>query len=79
MSNRQLEDAMARRQHDYVASQLGISSEVLDDHPFQVDEHTSDDGVVYSWRILWDQTAPEGIAVQGTFGSFWSDIQLGGE
>jgi hypothetical protein len=79
MSNRQLEEAIEQRQDQYIARQLGISTETLGDHPFQIDENSSDDGLVYSWRILWDDTPPEGVAVQGTPGALWSDIQPGGD
>lgn len=78
MSSRQLEDAAERRQAEYIAGALGCTVEALADHPYQLDENASDDGVVYSWRVLWDDTAPPGIATHGSAGSLWSDIPVGG-
>ncbi|NBW07265.1 MAG: hypothetical protein EBR82_04490 [Caulobacteraceae bacterium] len=77
MSSQQLEEAMERRQDEYIARQLGVSVEVLDDHPFQIDENASDDGLVYSWRILWDDRAPEGVPVHGHTGYLWSEVEPG--
>lgn len=72
--SRAYEEAMERRRDEYVAGALGISPDVLDDYPFQLDENASDDGVVYGWRVLWDEEAPPGVDVNGTSGSLWSDI-----
>ncbi|MEZ0498330.1 hypothetical protein ACAX61_18805 [Sphingomonas sp. IW22] len=72
--SRAYEEAMERRQDEYVASALGISIETLDDYPFQLDENASDDGVVYGWRVMWDEEAPPGVDVNGADGSLWSDI-----
>ena len=72
--SRAYEDAMQRRSDEYVAGALGISVETLDDYPFQLDENASDDGVVYGWRVLWDEEAPPGLDVNGAAGSLWSDI-----
>ncbi|MCU6455977.1 hypothetical protein LPN01_18015 [Sphingomonas sp. A2-49] len=72
--SRAYEDAMERRSDEYVARALGVSVEALDDYPFQLDENASDDGVVYGWRVLWDEEAPPGVDVNGATGSQWSDI-----
>ena len=56
--SRAYEDTMERRRDEYVASALGVSVETLDDYPFELDENASDDGVVYGWRVLWDEEAP---------------------
>jgi hypothetical protein len=72
--SRAYEDAIERRSDEYVARALGISVETLDDYPFQLDENASDDGVVYGWRVLWDEEAPPGLHVNGAVGSLWSDI-----
>ena len=72
--SRAYEDAMKHRREEYVASALDVSVETLEDYPFQLDENASDDGVVYSWRILWDEEAPPGVDVNGAPGSLWSDI-----
>lgn len=75
MSNRQLDEAVERRRDECIARQLGVSVEVLDEYPFQIDEHSSDDGVVYGWRILWEAAAPEGVEIHGPRGSLWSEVQ----
>ena len=72
--SRAYEDAIERRRDEYVASTLGVSVETLEDHPFELDENASDDGVVYGWRVLWDDEAPPGVDVNGAAGSLWSDI-----
>ncbi len=45
----------------HVAQELGISTEDLDSHPYELDEHASDDGVLYGWAIRWEDTAPLGV------------------
>ncbi len=72
--SRAYDDAMERRRDGYVAQALGISVETLDDYPFDLDEHASDDGLVYSWRVLWNDDAPPGVDANGTPGLLWSDI-----
>ena len=72
--SRAYEDAMEQRRDEYVASALGVSVETLEDHPFELDENASDAGVVYGWRVLWDDEAPPGVDVNGAAGSLWSDI-----
>ena len=42
--------------------------------PFDLDENASDDGVVYGWRVLWNEEAPPGVDANGTSGLLWSDI-----
>lgn len=77
MGSRQLEEAAERRQAAYIAGAVGCPVEALDDHPYQLDENASDDGVVYSWRVLWDDTAPPGVSTEGAPGSLWTDIPVG--
>ena len=72
--SRTYEDAMERRGDMYVARSLGISVETLDDYPFQLDENASEDGVVYGWRVFWDEEAPPGVDLNGAAGSLWSNI-----
>lgn len=76
--NRFFEDAQERRLDEHVAQQLGISIELLNEHPYQIEEDTGDsadnEGVIYGWRVVWDDTPPEGVAVGGAEGSQWSDI-----
>lgn len=83
--SRAFEEAQERRlkqqQDEHVARHLGISIEVLGDHPYEIEENSGDsadnEGVVYGWRVLWDDLPPEGVAVHGEEGSYWSDIQAG--
>lgn len=49
----------------YIAQELGIAVSDLKDHPYQLDEDASDDGVVYGWAITWDEDAPPGIKTVG--------------
>ena len=72
--SRAYEDMMERRQHEYVARELGITIEVLDGHPYQIEENASDDDVVYGWRVLWDETAPPDVDAHGAPGSLWTNI-----
>lgn len=72
--SRAYEDAMERRRDEYFASALSVSVETLADYPFELDENASDDGVVYGWRVLWDDEAPPGVDVNGAAGSLWSNI-----
>jgi len=34
------------------------------------------DGVVYGWRVLWNEEAPPGVDANGTSGLLWSDIPV---
>ncbi len=74
MSNRQMEEAAEQRLSSYIAQQLGVSIDALDEHPFQIEENASDDGIIYSWRILWDDTPPEGVTTYGAPKALWSEI-----
>ncbi len=78
--SRALEEAQERQRHEYVARELGISADVLDEHDWELEENSGDaadnEGVVYGWRVLWKGTPPEGVTVQGAEGSQWSDIAV---
>ena len=74
--SRFFEEAQERRLHEYVARQLGVTVEVLDDYPYQIDENVSDDGIVYGWRVQWDEAAPPGVTAHGAQGGQWSDIAV---
>lgn len=75
------ERRLARKRDEHVAQQLGISVEVLDGHPYEIEENSGDsadnEGVVYSWRVLWADVPPKGVAAHGKEGWYWSDIQAG--
>lgn len=49
----------------HVAGELGIAVSDLQDHPYEIDENASDDGVVYGWAITWDDEAPPGVSEDG--------------
>lgn len=68
------EEAQERRLHAHIARELGVTPEVLDNHPYQLDANESDDGVTYSWRVEWDDVPPPGVDVHGAPGSQWSNI-----
>lgn len=76
MSKQQLQDAMARASDQRMADHIGISVDTLEDYPYQLDENVSDDGLVYGWRILWENGAPPGITAHGAPGSLWTDIPV---
>lgn len=57
-----------------VAAALGIDEETLTDHPFHVEEYASDDDLVYSWRLIWEDSPPVGVEVFGVPGQQWSEI-----
>lgn len=61
----------------HVAKQLGISVDVLDDHPYRIEPNIGDDGTEYSWHVFWEDDVPEGVVVHGAPGSQWSDIAVG--
>ena len=72
--SRAYDDVTDLRRDAHVAQALGISLDTLNDYPFEIDANASDDGLIYSWHILWDDRAPPGVAVNGDIGSLWSDI-----
>lgn len=77
--SRALDDALEARQDAAIARALGISVDALDEHPYEIDENASDDGLVYSVRLLWSTTVPEGVDASGAYGSRWTDIHLDDE
>jgi hypothetical protein len=70
---RSLDEDIARRQHEHVAHELGISPDTLDLHMYRV----IDAGLSFDpprWRILWDYHAPEGVRTMGEGDHRWSEI-----
>ncbi len=57
-----------------VAAALGIGHETLADHPFHVEEYSSDDDLVYVWRLIWEDSPPDGVETFGAPGQQWSEI-----
>lgn len=74
--SRHFEEAQERRLTAYIAGELGISVDVLDEYPFDLDENASRDGVVYNWRVLWNDEVPPGVDAHGHEGNRWSDIDI---
>lgn len=68
-------DEMIQRRLDrYVATSLGISTELLDQHPYELDEESGTPSTGFQWRIVWEDAPPPGVSVNGSPGSLWSDI-----
>lgn len=57
-----------------VASALAVDPEVLAEHPFHIEEYTSDDDLVYSWRLMWKHSPPPGVEAFGAPGQQWTEI-----
>lgn len=74
--SRAFDDAMEARQEAAIARALRITVDALREHPYEIDENVSDDGLVYSVRLLWSATAPPGVDVSGAYGSRWTEIHL---
>lgn len=74
--SRAFDDAMEQRQEAAIANALGVSVDELSEHPYQLDENTSSDGLVYGVRVLWDRTAPDSVETFGKEGAKWSELQL---
>lgn len=70
------EDAEERRSREHIARALGISLDELDEHPYNIEENSSDDGLVYSWRIFWEVSPPEGVSAFGPEGGQWTDVAV---
>lgn len=62
---------LAKREHEYVARVLGITTAVLDRHPNRMNE---DDGSATTWRVLWVDSAPDQVEVHEELGVVWTDI-----
>lgn len=67
------DDMIDRRRDEYVASSLGIPVEALAEHSYELDD-TPAGFAGYAWRVVWQDTPPQGVAVNGEPGSQWSDI-----
>ncbi|WP_260597191.1 hypothetical protein [Sphingomonas endolithica] len=70
-----METVNAERERAYVAGQLGIDPDMLDEHPYTLDYATTNDGgIVTAWLLNWDDDAPEGVNAEGNSGSLWTSI-----
>ena len=64
-------DELDHREHEYVARALGITIDLLDCHPYRMDEeHCSGT----TWRVLWSDAPPDEVEVRGEPGALWTDI-----
>jgi hypothetical protein len=70
MMSRFMDDARERRRHEHVARELRITTEILDNYPYEVD--ADERGMI--WRVLWTGTAPPAVTTNGAKGSLWSEI-----
>jgi hypothetical protein len=68
------EDELRRREHEHVATELGISVETLGRHSYTMDDGYSFNGAYMTWRVLWQDQPPEGVATEGLPGALWTDI-----
>ena len=65
------ENELDRREHEYVARVLGISTNLLDCHPYRIDE---DNGSTATWRVLWTEGPPDQVKVYEDSGTVWTGI-----
>ena len=65
------ENELAKREHEYVARVLGITTAALDRHPYRMNE---DDGSAMTWRVVWTDGAPDQVEVHKELGVVWTDI-----
>ena len=77
--SRFFEEAQERRLHEYVAGELGVPVAVLDAYPYQLEENASKDGLVYNWRVCWEDVPPQGVTAFGPERHQWSDINVKSE
>lgn len=65
---RLLEEEQEQKRDEYVAQELGISVDVLQEHDFEIEEDFT------IWRVKWRGTPPLGVEVHGAEGTQWSNI-----
>ena len=74
--NNHIEELNRQRERDYIALQLGINPETLDEHPYTLDYATTNDGgIIVAWLVQWDEYAPEGVETEGNPGSLYTRVQ----
>ena len=61
MSSRQLEERQEQERDKAVAAALGISVEELLDRGYELDQDTSEEGVVHSTIVTFDDGSTESI------------------
>jgi len=57
-------------QHTYVASELGVDTEIMNDHPY--DLKLTKCGHIL---VLWHDQAPDGVIREGKLGSYTTQIR----
>ena len=68
------EDELRRREHEHVAAELEVPVETLDRYSYRMDDGHSFNGAYMTWRVLWQNQAPEDVATEGSPGALWTDI-----
>lgn len=61
MSSRELEDRDESDQHEAVANALGISVDDLDQLDWRLEDHVSDDGLLYGHNVYFGEGADPDI------------------
>jgi len=61
MSNEKLEERQEREFHQLIANELGISIDELCQLEWEIDENSSDEGLVYSCIIQFSDDSPRRI------------------
>jgi hypothetical protein len=76
MSSRELEDRNERNQHEAVAMALGISANDLDQLDWRLEDHASDDGLLYGHNVYFGEGSdPEILAkIDGLTNGEWVRI-----
>ncbi|MCV0404579.1 MAG: hypothetical protein K5924_12865 [Chloroflexi bacterium] len=76
MSSRELEDRNERNQNEAVAMALGISANDLDQLDWRLEDHASDDGLLYGHNVYFGEGSdPEILAkIDGLTNGEWVRI-----
>jgi len=61
MSSRELEDRQEKMVEERVAKELGITPEELSDTAYEIIDNSSDDGLIYSYFIVFSEESPKNI------------------
>lgn len=70
------EDPHGTRMDRHVARHLGISRIDLSNHPYEIDEITTEDGASVALRVSWIEAPPPDVNAQGGPSKWWNVIPL---